>query len=254
MKRAAGVIFLTQYAARVIQKAIHQFPRFSVIPHGVGEAFRQADVVHARLATPGEPLRCLYVSNAELYKHQWNVVKAIGALRKRGYPVQLLLVGGGTGRAQQLLDAEIYRTDPRREFVQTEGFVRHQDVPNALASSEVFIFASSCENMPITLIEAMASGLPIACSDRGPMPEVLKDGGIYFDPEDFVSISNAVERLLSKPQLRLSMGTRAAALSEQFSWQRCATETWRFLRETVEALPLRAQRLPELQSRPVGRQ
>ena len=35
--------------------------------------------------------------------------------------------------------------------------------------------------MPNTLVEAMASGLPIACSDRGPMPEVLGDGGVLFD-------------------------------------------------------------------------
>ena len=50
-------------------------------------------------------------------------------------------------------------------------------MPEYLSKSNIFIFASSCENMPITLIEGMASGLPIACSDRGPMPEVLQDGG-----------------------------------------------------------------------------
>jgi glycosyltransferase involved in cell wall biosynthesis len=239
MKRAAGVIFLTQYAALVIQKAIPELPRFSVIPHGVGKAFRQADVVHARLAIAREPLRCLYVSNAELYKHQWNVVKAIGALRTLGYPTTLLLMGGGTGRAQRLLEAEISRTDPKREFVETEGFVRHEDVPNALTNADVFIFASSCESISITLIEAMASGLPIACSNRGPLPEVLMDGGVYFDPEDFASISNAVERLLLNQDLRLSMGRRAAALSEQYSWERCGNETWGFLRETIESLSSR---------------
>jgi glycosyltransferase involved in cell wall biosynthesis len=171
-----------------------------------------------------------------MYKHQWNVVRAIGRLRERGHSVSLLLIGGGGGRAQRLLEAEISRTDPTREFVETEGFVGHEDVRNALANSDVFIFASTCENLPITLIEAMASGLPIACSDRGPMPEVLKDGGVYFDPEDFVSISTAIERLLLNQDLRLSMGRRAAALSEQYSWERCGNETWRFLRETIESL------------------
>ena len=50
------------------------------------------------------------------------------------------------------------------------------------------IFASSCESSSCVLIENMASGLPIACSNRGPMPEVLKDGGVYFDPEKPIDI------------------------------------------------------------------
>ena len=68
-------------------------------------------------------------------------------------------------------------------------------MPEYLSKSNIFIFASSCENMPITLIEGMASGLPIACSDRGPMPEVLQDGGVYFNPEDCKSIVFAIEKL-----------------------------------------------------------
>ena len=236
MKRAAGTIFLTEYAAQVVQEEIGELPRFSVIPHGVGKAFRQAEVVHARLTVLRKPLRCLYVSNAEMYKHQWNVVKAIGALRKRGYSVTLLLIGGGAGKALRMLEAEISRTDPKREFVVTEGFVRHESVPIALANSDVFIFASSCESQSITLVEAMASGLPIACSDRGPLPEVLMDGGVYFDPEDVESISAAVERLILNQDLRLAMGKRSAVLSERYSWERCGYETWRFLRETVDSL------------------
>lgn len=102
----------------------------------------------------------------------------------------------------------------------------------ALAEADLFIFASSCENMPNTLLEAMAVGLPIACSNRGPMPEVLDDGGVYFDPEDAVSIANSVEQLIKDPDLRAKIARRASQLSEQYSWSRCAEETWKFICET----------------------
>ena len=72
---------------------------------------------------------------------------------------------------------------------QRNGVNAYNCDPHAvLKRAHLFVFASSCENMPNTLVEAMASGLPIACSDRGPMPEILRDGGTYFDPENEVTI------------------------------------------------------------------
>ena len=105
-----------------------------------------------------------------------------------------------------------------------------------LARADIFVFASSCENMPNTLLEAMASGLPIACSSRGPMPEVLQEGGAYFDPEDAGSVAQAIEKLLLDADFRRAAAARASALSEQYSWERCARETWNYLATTVDRL------------------
>jgi len=123
-------------------------------------------------------------------------------------------------------------SDPKGEFVQQIGFVPHKDLPSHLANTDLFIFASSCENMPNTLVEAMAVGLPIACSNRGPMPEILGEGGVYFNPEDPQSIANAVEEIIKPPSLRRPIATRAKQRSEEFSWARCASETWSFIAET----------------------
>ncbi|MFO1274179.1 MAG: glycosyltransferase, partial [Rubrivivax sp.] len=79
------------------------------------------------------------------------------------------------------------------------------------------------------------AGLPIACSDRGPMPEVLADGGVAFDPENPTSIAAAVERLLTDAALRARCAERAHALAQQYSWARCGRETWQFLLETARA-------------------
>ena len=109
--------------------------------------------------TKRKPIRCVYVSNASMYKHQWVVVKAIGHLRTRGHNIELTLAGGGSGQAMRKLEQEIARTDAQRKFVKCLGFVRHDDLPALLADANLFVFASSCENMPNTLVEAMAVGL-----------------------------------------------------------------------------------------------
>ena len=57
----------------------------------------------------------------------------------------------------------------------TRGEVPHRDLPEHLFRADLFVFASSCENLPNIVIEAMAAGLPIASSRRPPMPEVLED-------------------------------------------------------------------------------
>ena len=169
-----------------------------------------------------------------MYKNQWVVVSAVKKLRDFGYNLELLLVGGGSGKAQQLLDNEIASSDPGGSFVKSVGFVRHEDLPELLASSNIFIFASSCETISITLLEAMAVGLPIACSDRGPMPEVLEDGGVYFDPENSQSIVSAIENIITNASMRVTIAKRAKELSEQYSWARCAAETWEFLKTIAE--------------------
>ena len=232
-RRAEGVIFLTRYAANVIQQSCGSLPSIAFIPHGVGAEFKQAEQIHAWPKMDEHPIRCIYVSNAEMYKHQWVVVRAIAALRKRGYDLMLTLVGGGKGRAQNLLQEEIAALDPDGMFVEQLDFLPQTALPVHLANANLFIFASSCENMPVTLLEAMAVGLPIASSNRGPMPEVLADGGVYFDPEDAESIAGAVEQIVTDEALRTRIAKRAKELSAQYSWQRCSDETFAFVADSA---------------------
>ncbi len=229
---ADGVIFLTHYAATVIQQSCGTLKRVAYIPHGVGSDFKQIKQSQPWPSDGKREIRCLYVSNAAMYKHQWVVVRAIEYLRKRGYNLTLTLIGGGSGRAQRLLDAQIVASDPAREFVRQLDFVPQKALPEYLAQADLFVFASSCENMPITLIEAMAVGLPIACSNRGPMPEVLNDGGVYFDPKDANSAAEAIEQIIQSSELRLGIAHRANFLSQQYNWKRCADETLAFVAQT----------------------
>lgn len=234
MRRADGVVFLTRHAALVIQQHCGSLSSVRNIPHGVGEEFRHSPVSRGMVAGGRTSVRIAYVSNVSWYKHQWHVVDAVALLRDRGIDAVLTLIGGGRGAARDWLDAHLDRRDPNRRFVKVVEFVPNSELPGYLAEADIFVFASSCENMPNTLIEAMAFGLPIACSDRGPMPEVLQDGGELFDPEDPESIAGALMRLISDAELRNRHAARAYELAMAYSWKRCAAETFAFLVETLD--------------------
>ncbi len=229
MRYAEGVIFLTEYAANLVQKSTGKLKQVALIPHGIDQAFNRLTCPRVWPKDSIESIRCIYVSDVAIYKNQWEVVRGLKKLRDRGYNLELRLVGSSTGSGKRLLNKEISKSDPNGLFVKIVGFISHVELPNLIASSDIFIFASSCETMPITLLEGMASGLPIACSNRGPMPEVLGDGGVYFDPENPDSIALAIENIIINKSLRSFIARRAKHLSQQYYWTRCASETWDFL-------------------------
>lgn len=229
LRRSNGVIFLTKYASKVIQQYCGELSNIAHIPHGISDLFRSnpRSDLKAPLA-----FEILYLSNIDLYKHQWSAVAAVEHVRGKGFDVRLKLVGGGSGKALRKLEDQIALSDPTGDFVQVIPFVPHESVPSLHASADLFLFASSCENMPNTLVEAMAAGLPIVCSRRGPMPEVLEDGGVYFDPEDVSSIASAIENLVTDAELRKQVAERAHELSFSYSWSKCADSTWAFISKT----------------------
>jgi glycosyltransferase involved in cell wall biosynthesis len=231
MRSADGVIFLTEYARRIIQETAGKMKSVSVIPHGVGREFHISTLRNHFGKDTQRVINCVYVSHAEMYKHQWAVIKAVGELRKRGYDLRLILVGGGNGRARKLINESVINEDPYGEFVECKVNAAHSEIPRILQKADIFIFASSCENMPISLLEAMASGLPIACSNRGPMPEVLRNGGLYFDPEKYISIAETIKRLICEETLRIKVAGRARELSQQYTWKKCGEDTWKYIKE-----------------------
>lgn len=226
---ATASIFLTQHAASRVQHYTGPLQKTEIIPHGVGQVFKDTQPHRAWPSTTAQPIECLYVSPILEYKYQWVVVQAIKLLRERGHHLKLTLVGGGGKRALGMLNRQIEISDPKREFVTVLDFLAHEQIPQRIANADIFVFASGCETFGISLLEAMAVGVPIASSNRSSLPETLQDGGVYFDPRDYQSIADTIEQLINDSALRERLVQRAKALAEPYSWQRCATQTWRFI-------------------------
>lgn len=233
LKRASIAMFLTRHAEKTIRQVVRNIGESRVVNHGIGDEFRSN--LDARTPENRDIFEFLYVSNAALYKHQWVTVEATARLRhKLNKDIRLKLVGGGTGKAQALLARAIQHFDADQEFVSQLNFVPNSQIPIHLNKADAFVYASSCENMPVTLLEAMAFGLPIACSNRGPMPEILEDAGIYFDPESVESCVLAMESIFINESTRNKCGKKASKLSKNYSWERCSRETWECLADAVQ--------------------
>lgn len=229
-KGAAGVIFLTRYARDMVRAEV-TVCRDTIIPHGVEARFfgemRKQRTPEER--SEADPFRILYVSIIDVYKHQDKVAQAVAQLRARGLPVAVDFVGPFYGPALTQLQDKIRQLDGHHKFLNYRGPIAFEQLHTAYTEADAFVFASSCENLPNILLEAMAARLPIACSSRGPMPEILGDAGVYFDPEQPTDIARAIERLYADPSLRMMLAERAQELARGYSWNRCARDTLTFI-------------------------
>ena len=235
-RNSQGIIFLTSYAKKTVLEVIGPVQISStIIPHGISERFNFEPRPQRRLdeITKGKPFRVLYVSIIDMYKHQSNVIEAISILRNKGFHIVLDLIGPSYPPALTYLKKKIKTFDSNNEFINYLGLVDYESINKYLLNADVGVFASSCENMPIILMEKMASGLPIACSNRGPMPEVLTDAGLYFDPENPIDIASSLEKLYLSNELRKVLAEKSYAISKNFSWMSTTYKTFKFFSELI---------------------
>jgi glycosyltransferase involved in cell wall biosynthesis len=229
---ASGVVFLSETARTLVMRATGELPgRTTIIPHGLDRRFFFEPRPQRPIAaySDARPFRLLYVSKVDVYKHQWHVADAVVRLREDGYPVSLDLIGPSYGPSLRRLLKTMRSRDPAGETVWYHGEVPFEELPSRYLQADAFIFASTCENLPNILLEAMAAGLPIVCLRRDPMPEILGDAATFFESERPESIEAALAECLRDVALRTSHARRAQERAQAYSWTRCASDTLAFI-------------------------
>ena len=222
--KAKSVIFISNYARQVITQRL-KISNYKVIHHGVSTKFETTQ----KLSSP--KLRITYISQIDVYKHQLQVIEAFHLLNKQYPDTELHLYG--YGYPSYLKKVSSMLSEINNSNIYYHGGMSYNGIQSAYQNSDLFIFASTCENMPNILIEAMQSGLPIACSKYPPMPEFLEEAGLYFDPLDINSIYRTLEEYLLNPELRLKMSELSKTKAQNFHWDKCVQQTCEFLYEQI---------------------
>jgi len=237
-RRATGVIFLTQAAQSTVERQVGPLSgATAVIPHGIsGQFFREAGASNRTdVMTSNRPFRWRYVSIIDLYKHQEKVVEATALLHARGIPLFLDLIGPAYPPALRRLTEVMTRLDKQGRFVKYVGPVDHFELPGWYHGADGFVFASTCENMPIILLEAMAAALPIVASNRAVVTEILGDAGVKCDPERIDELANAMMQIMTDHSFRRRCSLQAQEKARGYSWERSASATLAFIARCVDA-------------------
>ena len=228
MRKSDLVIFISNYARQVIESRIGMRQLSAVtIPHGINHEFRVPSGSH--IPRPGwlpDGDYLLYVSIFEVYKSQLEVVRGYHLLRsRRETSEKLVLVGQQLSPSAPEVVAEIARLGLQNEII-VAGSVPYRELPAVYANAKVNIFASTCENCPNILLEALGAGRPVLVSNRQPMPEFGGQAVVYFDPVSPEDFADKLLQFIDSPKAMAGLAMRARDQSELFNWEKTATDTW----------------------------
>jgi glycosyltransferase involved in cell wall biosynthesis len=169
----------------------------------------------------GGPLRVLTVGRLSVRKGHAVLVEALARLIADGVDVDVTIVGEGEERPRLERMARELSVAHR---LQLTGAVGQDDIPAYFHAADVFCLSSFAEGVPISLMEAMASGLPVVAPRLMGIPELVEDGvsGVLFAPARPDELANALRDLAGTPERRREMGAAGRArVVEQFDVRDC---------------------------------
>jgi glycosyltransferase involved in cell wall biosynthesis len=177
------------------------------------------EVVRERFALADRRV-VLCVSAALVHKNLDRLLDAFAGVLAADPDVQLVLVGH-EGREYARLGERATALGVA-DHVSFTGWISAADLEGLYAVAACCAYPSLYEGFGLPVLEAMARGVPLACSDATSLPEVAGDAALLFDPQDTASITAAILRVLDDPELAATLRARGLERAARFTWERCA--------------------------------
>jgi glycosyltransferase involved in cell wall biosynthesis len=199
--------------------------RVDVVPLGLGTVQReqpppQAEV-RARLQL-GERRVLLSLSAKRPHKNLAVLIGALARIPAERRPL-LVLPGYPTWHEQEL--RELAGALGVQDDVRFPGWISASDLEGLWSVASAFVFPSLYEGFGLPVLEAMARGVPVACSNASSLTEIAGDAALLFDPHDEAAVTAAVERLLGDAGEAERLAARGRERARMFTWERTARLT-----------------------------
>lgn len=191
-------------------------------PHFVPQPRKRIDAVRAKYELPERYL--IHVGTIEPRKNLTRLVEALAVLRW-DHPDLRLVVIGAQGWLTESFFAAIQRF-AQQDGIILPGYVPDEDLPALMGGAVAAVIPSLYEGFGLPVLEAMACGVPVACSATSSVGEIAGDGALTFDPHDVSAIVDAARRIVNDSALRTELWWKGLGRASQFSWARAAAETW----------------------------
>ena len=179
----------------------------------------------------------LYVSRIEHPgKNHLNLIKAYECLPVKLQTEYDLVLGGSFWAGSEAVKeySEKSKVTKNIKFI---GFIENEDLPPLYHAASLYVFPSLFEGFGLSLLEAMACGVPIACSATSSLGEIAADAALQFAPEEVDEISSAMQDILGNTALRKQLVESGFERLKVFDWAEHATELVELYEESNKILP-----------------
>ncbi|MDD5074180.1 MAG: glycosyltransferase family 1 protein, partial [Candidatus Shapirobacteria bacterium] len=173
----------------------------------------------------------VYLGTLQPRKNLESLIRALPEIISQHPKIKLVVIGK-KGWLYSSIFSLVENLELEKNIVFT-GFVPDEEVPFLIAGARVFILPSLYEGFGITVLEAMACGVPVVVSKVSSLPEVVGEAGLYIDnPKNYAQIAQQVNKILSSEKLAEELVKKGLAQTKQFSWEKCAKETLEEIKNT----------------------
>jgi glycosyltransferase involved in cell wall biosynthesis len=191
----------------------HEPGKIWFVPNGVEERF-----FIAREFGEKKAMDLLFVGTWLDRKGVYYLADAFGLLAGKYREIRLTVAGCGADaeHVKEMFAAEV------RDRVRVIPFIKREEVPALYATHDIFVFPSLVEGMPLTLLEAMASGMPVVTTNTCGMADVVEDGvnGLLVAPADAAALAAGAERMCQSVDLRKRLGLAGQETMRRYTWAR----------------------------------
>ena len=231
--RADAILTVSEASRRDILRVFsipeHSAQKVVVVPNGVALEYRPSTAPK----TPCDKKTILYVGRFDPYKNVVGLLTAFELLR-REMPgaVRLVIAGSPDARYPEALD--FARQRDLEVDIEWRGYISGQQLVAAYQQADVFVLPSRYEGFGLTVLEAMACGTPVVCSNVSSLPEVAGDAALLVAPDDAADMAQAIRRIMQEPGLAAALREKGLQRAAGFSWRHTAELTLRAYAASVK--------------------
>jgi glycosyltransferase involved in cell wall biosynthesis len=236
-KRADAIIAVSNVSRSDILRYLHipegVSKKVRTIYNGVNEMFREAGMRRnvQKEAKEGEKT-ILYVGRRDPYKNLTGLIKAF-SIAKQMCPFELKLDVVGPDDPRYPEARELAEELGVVDAIKWHGYINNEQLMNFYLKADLLVQPSLYEGFGLPVVEAMACGLPVVCTDGGALPEIVGDAGIIVHTDDTEAMAKAIVDVLTHPEVSRQLSEKGIKRSSIFSWKMTAMETIKLYSEVV---------------------
>ncbi len=233
LSRANCIIAASKFIKKDLEKTGIKANRIEIIHNGIDHSLffpkaavgGDSEIIDIKPFAIKKPY-IIYASRMqnEEKKHV-ELIRAFSVFKKKTKsPVRLVIAGSEESSYGAKVHAAALESGFASDIFIT-GYFPHENFPELFRNAEACVFPSVNEGVGLSVMEAMATGLPVACAKSGALPEVTGGNALYFDSDNIEEMSCAIETILSDAELRKKLVADGIEWTRRVSWERTAQET-----------------------------
>lgn len=227
LKNVDRIIAPSEYVKNDLVSLGIESSKIAVIPNGIDHSvfyqhnLSEGDYVDMKPFAIKKPYIIYPTRISGSEKNHKELIKAFDKFKeKTGLPHRLVLAGGLDDYAAEVQDA-ILNSSYASDIFMT-GFFPHSELGLLYSNAECCVFPSSIEGVGLPIVETMASGIPVACAEKGAIPEISGKNAVFFDPLNIDQMADAIEKAATDQQFRQEIVEKGLDWVSNFTWENTA--------------------------------